>query len=120
MQRSSYDLSVYLVGGPEITRLNEKFLQHEGSTDVITFDYCDASQPESLAGEVFICVDEAERQARVFRTSWQGEVVRYVVHGVLHLCGYDDLEPSARRKMKRQEDRLVRELSRRFPLRRLG
>jgi ssRNA-specific RNase YbeY (16S rRNA maturation enzyme) len=46
-------------------------------------------------------------------------VVRYVVHGILHLMGYDDLQPLARKKMKREEGRLVRELSRRFALSKL-
>ena len=120
MQKPSYELAIYLVGGPEITQLNETFLQHHGPTDVITFDYCDPAQPESLSGEVFVCLDEAERQARLFHASWQSETVRYVVHGILHLCGYDDHKPGDRRKMKREEDRLVRELSRRFAFPQLG
>jgi probable rRNA maturation factor len=69
-----------------------------------------------LCGEIFICVDEAVLQARRFRTSWPSEVVRYLVHGVLHLRGYDDLQPAARRRMKRQENRLLRALAARFSL----
>jgi rRNA maturation RNase YbeY len=61
-------------------------------------------------------VDEAVRQARRFRTSWQSEIVRYLVHGVLHSWGYDDASAGARRKMKREEDRRLRALSRRFSL----
>jgi rRNA maturation RNase YbeY len=108
------------VDAPESTRLNEKFLQHRGSTDVITFDYGDASEPDLLSGEIFVCLDEAVKQARRFRTSWQSELVRYVVHGILHLCGYDDRKPRARRTMKREEDRLVKQLTARFAVRQLG
>jgi probable rRNA maturation factor len=118
--REEYDLGFYLVDEHEMTHLNETFLQHKGSTDVITFDYCDPGQPEFLAGEIFICLDEARVQARRFRVSWQSELVRYVVHGLLHLSGFDDQRPAQRRSMKREEDRLLRALAAQFPLSRLA
>jgi rRNA maturation RNase YbeY len=69
-----------------------------------------------LHGELFICVEDAVRQAREFGTNWQSELVRYAVHGVLHLLGYDDLKPDLRRTMKRAENRLVRGLEKSFLL----
>lgn len=111
------ELGIVLVSAKEMASLNEKFLQHEGPTDVITFDYSEGS--DGLTGEIFICVEEAERQAKEFKTSWQSEVVRYVAHGILHLAGHDDLRPAARKKMKQVEGRLVRELSRCFALSKL-
>jgi probable rRNA maturation factor len=78
---------------------------------VITFDYHDAARPEWLGGEIFVCVPEAIAQAHRFRTDWQSEVVRYIVHGILHLLGYADHTPLARQRMKREEDRLVRRLA---------
>jgi probable rRNA maturation factor len=138
------ELSICLVAAPEMTRLNETFLKHKGSTDVIAFDYSDktvgadirrilnikpATQKprgtrcvishKNIHGEIFICVDEAILQARKFGTSWQSEVIRYLVHGVLHLVGFDDSGAGARRKMKLEENRRLRELSRRFPLSKL-
>jgi len=68
-------------------------LRHAGATDVIAFDY--SIRASHLRGEIFICVDEALVQARRFRTTWQSESVRYVVHGVLHLLGFDDRRPAA-------------------------
>jgi probable rRNA maturation factor len=134
----SAELSIQLVTTPEITRLNEKFLRHAGPTDVITFDYANNAgqafrlplkpikRPEdrrdalpAIHGEIFICVDKAVRQARTFGTRWQSEVVRYLIHGVLHLLGFDDASAGARRKMRREENRRLRELSRRFPLSKL-
>jgi rRNA maturation RNase YbeY len=115
----AYELGVVVVGEAEMTRLNETFLHHAGSTDVITFDYADPQQPGRLAGEIFVCLDEARVQARRFRTTWESELVRYVVHGVLHLCGQDDRQPVARKQMKRIENRVLWSLSRRFNLRRL-
>jgi probable rRNA maturation factor len=53
-------------------------------------------------------------QARRFHVHWQSELVRYIVHGLLHLQGFEDLDPAARRRMKRQEDRLLKHLAGRF------
>jgi len=128
------EIGINLVAAPEMTRINETFLRHAGSTDVIAFDYADedgAGSPlpapgahevthPTLHGELYVCVDEAMIQARKFGTSWQSEIVRYIMHGVLHLTGYDDLRPAARRKMKREENRRLGELSRRFSLAQLS
>jgi probable rRNA maturation factor len=114
LQIEDYDLGIYFVDSSEITRLNESYLRHKGPTDVIAFDYAEHGQPEALHGEVFICVDEALRQAPRFHVPWQTELVRYVVHGVLHLRGYDDHLPKDRRRMKDTEGRLVKELIARF------
>lgn len=110
-----FNLSVQLVGEAMMAQLNEKFLQHEGSTDVITFDYGEVDATE-LHGEIVICLDDALKQAREFRTTHAGEVTRYLIHGLLHLRGHDDLNSAARKKMKREEDRLLREAARYFSL----
>jgi probable rRNA maturation factor len=146
---NQFDLAIHIVRAPEMAQLNQKYLQHEGSTDVITFDYVEpASRIRSsrreeahsnsgrrigassrrllqdkdtpLHGEIFVCVDDAISQARQFRTTLASELVRYVIHGVLHLLGYDDVQAVARRKMKREENRLLKEMARRFPLRKIG
>ncbi|MGD0207716.1 MAG: rRNA maturation RNase YbeY [Verrucomicrobiota bacterium] len=132
------EIGICLATAPEMTRLNETFLKHKGSTDVITFDYANKVAQASrlprpsnrrqsssrdgcatLHGEIFVCVDEAVLQARQFGTSWQSEVIRYLVHGVLHLLGFDDSSAGARRKMKREENRRLREIAHRFPLSKL-
>jgi len=124
---ASVELGITLVAAPEMARINWQFLQHEGSTDVITFDHTEAQDSRKfsaasphISGELFICVDDAVAQARIFRTTWQAELIRYLVHGVLHLCGHDDYQAVARRKMKREENRLVRWLGARFALRQLA
>jgi probable rRNA maturation factor len=118
------ELDIHLVATPEMTHLNEKFLRHAGSTDVITFDYSVPGDqtPDArrqLHGEIFVCVDEAVLQARKFGTSWQSETVRYIIHGILHLLGFDDSSAADRRKMKREENRRLRAIARRFPLSKL-
>jgi probable rRNA maturation factor len=113
------ELGINLVGAREITLVNETFLGHEGSTDVNSELRIPNSELQ-LHGELFVCVDVAVAQAKEFKTNWQLEIVRYVVHGVLHLLGHDDLQPALRRKMKREENRLVRLLARRFALAQLA
>lgn len=120
---SEAKLGINFVTVSEMASVNEIFLKHKGPTDVITFDYSDKIRIKTegaiLAGEIFVCVDEAIIHAKRFKTNWQSEIVRYIVHGILHLLGYDDLRPDLRRKMKREENRLLRKLSRRFALSKL-
>ena len=117
----SFELAIHLVAAKEMARVNWDFLQHEGSTDVITFDHLEARTDSStLHGELFICLDDAVKQAREFGSTWQGELARYVIHGLLHLCGHDDLAPGPRRTMKREENRLLRAVTREFPISRLA
>ena len=122
-------LGVYLLSSKEMTRLNETFVKHEGCTDVITFDYTEtpddngkhtSSAGNGINAEVFVCLDEAMRQARRFQTTWQSELARYIIHGLLHLQGYDDATATKRRRMKREEDRWVTDTSRRFALSKLA
>ena len=126
-QIASYELDIHLVAAAEMARVNQTYLNHEGSTDVITFDYVErgntspspVGRVRTLHGELFICLDDAIAQAKEFRTTWQSEVVRYVIHGVLHLLGHDDHRAAARRVMKREENRLHREIACRFALSKL-
>ena len=72
-----------------------------------------------LHGELLVCPAIAIRQARDYGTSWESELARYIIHGILHLRGYDDQTGADRRVMKREEDRLLRALVRTHSLRRL-
>ena len=111
-----FEIGVSIINEAAMTRMNEGYLRHKGSTDVITFDYHDESRPDCLTGEIFVCLDEALIQARRFRVTWPNELVRYAVHGILHLCGFDDKTAPTRRKMKSEENRLMRRLAGRFEL----
>ena len=108
-------IGVILVGDREITRLNEAYLQHRGSTDVLAFGYA-AEQGSARHGELFVCVDEALRMAPRFRATWQKEVVRYLIHGLLHLQGHEDSTPAQRRRMKLAENALVKKAAKQFAL----
>jgi len=124
LELSSYELAIHFISKREMAELNQTFLQHAGSTDVITFDlregYGEVLQSFDLAGEIYISVADAIEQARQFSTRWTHEIARYVVHGILHLQGFDDRVPEQRRKMKREENRLVAALAREFALKQIG
>ncbi|KAB2662364.1 MAG: rRNA maturation RNase YbeY [Verrucomicrobia bacterium] len=98
------------VSSRRMAEVNWDYLQHEGPTDVITFGYEPAKKNEGAHGDIYICVEVAESQSTEFGTSWQQELIRYLVHGILHLLGFDDQQPAQRRTMKREENRLVRHL----------
>ena len=91
------EVNVVLVSDRRISELHCRFMQIAGPTDVITFQH----------GEIFISVETAERQAACYGTSLQHELHLYLVHGLLHLHGFDDHEPAARREMQRLQERIV-------------
>lgn len=108
-----WELGIHLISARTMAGLNQRWLQHSGSTDILTFDH--GSEPgRRVHGELFISVDDASGQAAGFRTTPSLELMRYAVHGILHLQGYDDLQPGPRGRMKREEDRLVGRLAARF------
>jgi len=114
---NQYELGFHFVEPEEMARVNQQFLQHDGSTDVITFDHAALeTDAPNLHGEIFISVADAVKQAREFGTTWQAELARYIIHALLHLRGHDDVNPAARRVMKREEDRLLRRVFAEFPL----
>lgn len=113
---NGYEISVHIVAASEMAKLNQRYLHHAGSTDVITFGYSELESAGPILGDIFISIDDAVRQAREFRTSWQEELLRYFVHGILHLQGYDDSQVARRRVMKREENRIVQQLKERLQL----
>ncbi len=113
LDKPAYELSIVFVGKNRMAKLNKEHLNHEGPTDIITFHY---RTPAVLHGELVICPAVASDHARQYRATLGRELARYIIHGVLHLNGYDDTTPAARTKMKRKENRLLLQLSRRFPL----
>lgn len=92
------DLSIVLISDPVMACLNQQYHNVSGTTDILTFDYGDAA-------ELIISVDRAVAHARRFRTSPHAELARYVIHGLLHLAGWDDNTAVARRRMRAAERR---------------
>jgi len=109
-------ISLVLTDDAEIHRINREFLGHDYPTDVITFTLSDeptdhADQPVRLEGELIISLDTAERVATRQGWSLDAETVLYVVHGTLHLCGYDDLSDETRPVMRIREREILSRLN---------
>ena len=103
----SWEVCFHFVDSKEMARVNWEFLRHKGSTDVVTFDHTADNPDVSVSGEAFICVDDAVKQARRFKTTWQQEVLRYGIHALLHLHGMTDQSDAGYRAMKSEEKRLL-------------
>jgi len=95
------EISVILVSDARIAEIHKQFMNEPGSTDVITFQH----------GDIVISAETAKRQARQFGTTVAHELRLYVVHGLLHLCGFDDKTAAGAAEMKRVQERIVRSLS---------
>jgi rRNA maturation RNase YbeY len=84
-----------------ILEVNKQFLDHDYFTDIITFDY---SENNSIAGDIFISIDTVKTNAAEFGVSFEQELYRIIIHGILHLCGQDDKTPELRLEMTRKEN----------------
>ena len=96
------EISLAFVDSPTIHTLNKRYLDHDEPTDVLSFPL---SEPNAkrLAGELVIGVEVAQAQARERGHEVQQELALYVIHGLLHLCGYDDKDDAGAAEMRRRE-----------------
>ena len=107
-------ISVALVDDPCIAELNQTYLHHQGPTDVLAFDLRDAVENETanvtpglLDGEIVVSVDTAAREAQARGHGLDAELALYVVHGALHLLGYDDRAEADAARMHAVEDEIL-------------
>ena len=85
----------------KILEINKTYLQHDYYTDIITFDYCEG---DVLNGDIFISLDTVSSNAKEFDVTFDEELHRILIHGILHLCGQTDKTPESRLEMTRKED----------------
>jgi probable rRNA maturation factor len=95
--RNLREVFVWLISDRRIALLHRKFMRESGPTDVLTFQH----------GEIFISVETARRQARTFGNSLMRELKLYIVHGLLHLHGFDDQTPTEARRMKTAQEKIL-------------
>lgn len=94
----------------KILEVNRQYLRHDYYTDIITFDYCEGDR---LSGDLFISLDTVRTNAEQFGKTYEEELHRVIIHGILHLCGINDKGPGEREVMEAAEDRalaLLREM----------
>jgi probable rRNA maturation factor len=104
------ELSVALVGDAAMAKLHQQYLGIPGPTDVLTFELDYDSQGRVTAGEVVVCVPEAAQAAKANGTPLKHELLLYALHGMLHLCGFDDRTARGFERMHRAEDDLLKKI----------
>ncbi len=95
------DISIIFCSDNYILDVNMKYLQHDYFTDIITFDYCEG---DTVSGDLFISIDSVRENAAFYGTEFKDELNRVIVHGVLHLIGYDDHSEEDIKEMRAKEN----------------
>lgn len=95
------DISIIFCSDNYILDVNMKYLQHDYFTDIITFDYCEGDR---LSGDLFISIDSVRENAKLYNTEFNEELNRVMVHGILHLIGYDDHTQKNQKLMRTKEN----------------
>ena len=113
-----FSIAVNLVDSETICRINREFVGHEGTTDVISFNYTVPGEPcpDDINAELFICTDTAELVAKRLKNKFSDEIALYIVHGILHISGQDDLTPPDRKKMRGLEKKVLSSLRKSFDI----
>ena len=98
------NLNYIFCNDDRILEVNKEFLGHDYYTDIITFDY---SEPGKVSGDMFISIETVETNSFKFHTSYDKELLRVIIHGVLHLCGINDKGPGERAVMEAAEEKAL-------------
>lgn len=99
--RTLGDVNIIFCSDNYLLDVNIRYLQHDYFTDIITFDYCEGNR---LSGDLFISIDSVRENALYFGAEFKDELNRVIVHGLLHLIGYDDHTPEEQKQMRAKED----------------
>ncbi len=111
-----YAISISFTGDSEITVLNEERLGRTGPTDVIAFDLSEEGLPIDHVGDVYISVDTARENAGKYGVTLGEELLRLVIHGVLHVLGYTDSDSRDRARMEQVQESMVKRFSSKLKL----
>ena len=101
-KREVLDVSYIFCSDSFLLQLNQQYLNHNTLTDIITFDYSEGAK--QLEGEIYISIDRVKENAEKFKVSFQDELDRVMIHGVLHLIGYKDKKPADKALMRKKEE----------------
>ena len=85
-----------------LLKLNQKYLNHDTLTDILTFTLSGSSLP--IVSEIYISIERVKENARELNINYESELRRVMIHGILHLCGYEDLSAAEKSKMRLKED----------------
>ncbi|MBQ8282135.1 MAG: rRNA maturation RNase YbeY [Paraprevotella sp.] len=98
------EIAYIFVNDEKILEVNREYLQHDYYTDIITFDYC---EDDIISGDLFISLDTVRTNAEQVGATYEQELYRVIIHGILHLCGINDKGPGEREIMEAAENRAL-------------
>ncbi|MDH6534735.1 rRNA maturation RNase YbeY [Parabacteroides sp. 52] len=98
------DITYIFCSDEKILEVNRQYLQHDYYTDIISFDY---TEENKISGDLFISLDTVRTNAESFHTTYNEELHRTIIHGVLHLCGINDKGPGEREIMEENENKAL-------------
>jgi len=102
-EKYDFELITYIFCSDEfLLKLNQQYLHHDTLTDIITFTLSESSLP--IISEIYISVERVKENAKTLKVDFQIEILRVMMHGILHLCGYSDHTPNLKSKMRARED----------------
>lgn len=104
-------VEVAFVSESKISEVNKEFLQKEYVTDIISFRYDEDDSNQAIEGTLYCCAPRIMEQANEFNQSPKKEFLRVLIHGLLHLCGYEDSTPTEKKEMTRLEDYYLSNIS---------
>lgn len=99
------DINYIFCSDDELLEINIQHLNHNTYTDIITFDY---TEDHKISSDIFISVDRVEENAKKFKVSFEEELHRVMIHGILHLCGYKDKSKADAELMRKKENGALR------------
>ena len=103
--KTAGEISFIITSDDYLRSINREFLNHSYFTDVISFDY---GFGDNIAGEIYISEDTVRRNAVEYNVDFDNEMLRVMIHGVLHLAGYDDETAAEQQEMRRLEDKWIK------------
>ena len=106
-KRVAKEINFIFCNDDYLQKINEKHLQHTDLTDVITFDY---SQRKKLIGDIYISIERVKENASKFDTTFKSEIARVMIHGILHLTGYDDKSKTEKKRMREMENKFLKKV----------
>ena len=98
------EVAYVLCNDDKILEVNRQYLKHDYFTDIITFDYCEG---DMLSGDLFISLDTVRTNAELFHKTYDDELHRVIIHGILHLVGINDKGPGEREIMEAAENKAL-------------
>ena len=98
------EIAYIFVDDEKILEVNRQYLEHDYYTDIITFDYCEG---DVISGDLFISLDTVRTNAEQVGATYEEELHRVIIHGILHLCGINDKGPGEREIMEAAEDKAL-------------